>query len=293
MREQLKQQLRDMITTLGRAEAVLDSRSKMKDEEAVRRLLEDMQESAMAIGNAIEVEEGLETEVVKHLEEYCELLWQHLTAGELKERFRLGRALAGKRGEISSCLEKEAEGRIVVVFLLCKADRWKQMKRLYDVAKANPLYDCYVLAAPYSERLGEESVGIIHDELGMFPAEAGALDYGIYDMERYQPDMVFMDGPYAGDDGSGIVPDYDFAKVRECAGLVVYMPAYEDESQVAKEDCRIAQVRESDMIIVPSEQIKEAYKANLGDVENGMGIFKKISVMESAEAAGKMLHKLL
>ncbi|MFR3753722.1 MAG: hypothetical protein ACLTW9_18175 [Enterocloster sp.] len=54
MRENMKQQMRDMpVLTLGRAEAILDSRTKKRETEEIARLLEDMQgDRAMAIGTA-------------------------------------------------------------------------------------------------------------------------------------------------------------------------------------------------------------------------------------------------
>lgn len=299
MREQVKQQLRDMIATLGRAEGILDSRSKKKDEDAVRRLLEDMQNSAMSIGMAIEEEEGLETETVGCLEEYCELLYRYLTADGLKERFRIGSLLAGKRGEILSYMEEEVEGRIEVVFLLCRADKWGYMENLWDVAKGKPEYDCTVLAASYRERgctedgteegeaaipLGNPSAVLaggpaaIHDELGMFPASVKAMNYEAYDMEGQKPDIVFLDGPYEADGRAGIIPGYDLSVIRECAGIVIYMPSYEDENQVDKAGCLSPQMRLADMIVVQSEKVRDAYKENLREIEDGQEIFKKIGV---------------
>lgn len=290
MREQLKQQLRDMIATLGRAEGILDSRSKKKDEEAVKQLLEDMQNSAMAIGTAIEAEEGLETETVGYLEEYCELLWQYMTAEELKERFRIGRELAGKRGEISSCLEKEAEGRIEVVFLLCKADKWKFMERLWSVARENPLYDCRVLVAPYSEGLEACVTGMLHDEMSLLPEAAGSIEYDSYNMEEMKPDIVFMDGPYGGNDELGLVPGYDFEEIREHAGVVIYMPFYENESYVKKADCQLPQVRDADMVIVPSDEIREIYIENLRGMEDGAKVIRKVYAAENVDG---MVRKVL
>ena len=71
MREYMKQQIREMLATLGRAEAILDSRTKKRDTEEMARLLEDMQASAMAIGTAIEQVEGDGTQTVGLLEDYC------------------------------------------------------------------------------------------------------------------------------------------------------------------------------------------------------------------------------
>ncbi|MFQ7876981.1 hypothetical protein [Enterocloster sp.] len=95
----MKQQMRDMLSTLGRAEAILDSRTKKRETEEIARLLEDMQASAMAIGTAIEQVEGDGTQTVRLLEDYCELLWQYMVEEDLKERFCKGRQLAGKRGK--------------------------------------------------------------------------------------------------------------------------------------------------------------------------------------------------
>ena len=55
MREELKQQLRNTIGSLGRAEAILDSCVRKKDEEALDSLFEDMQNAAIAVGNTIEL----------------------------------------------------------------------------------------------------------------------------------------------------------------------------------------------------------------------------------------------
>ena len=79
MREQLRQKMREMVATLGKGEALLDSRVKKKNTDMLEQLLEDMQNSAIAIGKIIEQEEGYGTKTVAMLEEYCELLYEYLT----------------------------------------------------------------------------------------------------------------------------------------------------------------------------------------------------------------------
>ena len=112
MREYMKQQIREMLATLGRAEAILDSRTKKRDTEEMARLLEDMQASAMAIGTAIEQVEGDGTQTVGLLEDYCELLWQYMVEEDLKERFSKGRQLA-------------SGGRLVPAWRLSLKRGWK------------------------------------------------------------------------------------------------------------------------------------------------------------------------
>ena len=101
MREQLRHKMREMVATLGKGEALLDSGVKKKNTDMLEQLLEDMQNSAIAIGKIIEQEEGYGTKTVAMLEEYCELLYEYLTEQEPRARFKIGRTLAGKRGEIA------------------------------------------------------------------------------------------------------------------------------------------------------------------------------------------------
>ena len=89
-----------MLSTLGRAEAILDSRTKKRETEEIARLLED--NAGIGHGNRHSHRTGGGgdgTQTVRLLEDYCELLWQYMVEEDLKEVSRKGRQLAGKRGE--------------------------------------------------------------------------------------------------------------------------------------------------------------------------------------------------
>ena len=185
MRENMKQQMRDMLSTLGRAEAILDSRTKKRETEEIARLLEDMQASAMAIGTAIEQVEGDGTQTVRLLEDYCELLWQYMVEEDLKERFCKGRQLAGKRGEIGSSLEAEFEVRLEIVFLVCRSRAWKQMERFYHLMKDKA--DCYVLTASYKEEDASGEEAVMHDESALIPESVKPFGFRQYDIRERKP----------------------------------------------------------------------------------------------------------
>lgn len=285
MREYMKQQIRDMLATLGRAEAILDSRTKKRETEEIAQLLEDMQASAMAIGTAIEQVEGEGTQTVKLLEDYCELLWQYMVEEDLKERFCKGRQLAGRRGGIGSSLEAEFEVRLEIVFLVCRSRVWNQMERFYHLMKDKA--DCYVLTASYMEEnaLGE---AVTHDESGFMPESVKPLGLGQYDIRERKPDMVFTDGPYVQPGQAGLRPDYDFMEIRENAGMVLYMPFYEDEGLAEEEHCHIPQTAHSDIILVPSGKVSELYVNTLGRLENGRDMVKKIYVLDGPDGYGTL-----
>lgn len=281
MREYMKQQMRDMLATLGRAEAILDSRTKKKEAGDIAQLLEDMQASAMAIGTAIEQVEGDNTQTVRLLEEYCELLWQYMVEEDLKARFSKGRQLAGKRGEIGTSLETEFETRLEIVFLVCRSQVWKQMERFYHLMEEKA--DCYVLTAHYKETTAPEEWHVMQDESGLIPESVRPMGFEQYDIRERKPDMVFIDGPYAQQGQLGIQPDYDFMEVRENAGLVLYIPCYEDNSQAEEAHCQIPQAIYSDVILVPSGKVNELYVNAMKQMDNGRDMVKKIYVLDTPD----------
>ena len=286
MREYMKQQIREMLATLGRAEAILDSRTKKRDTEEMARLLEDMQASAMAIGTAIEQVEGDGTQTVGLLEDYCELLWQYMVEEDLKERFSKGRQLAGKRGEIGSSLETEFEARLEIAFLVCRSRIWKQMERFYHLMKDKA--DCYVLTASYKEENASGEGTVTHDESGLMPGSVKPFGFGQYDIRERKPDMVFIDGPYAQPGQAGIQPDYDFMEIRENAGMVFYMPFYEEEGLADKEYCYTPQALYSDIILVPSGKINELYVNAMSRLDNGREMIKKIYALDGPDGYGAL-----
>ncbi|MGL5434605.1 MAG: hypothetical protein ACRDBO_04290 [Lachnospiraceae bacterium] len=285
MREQLKQQFREMLATLGTAEGILDSKSKKKDGDAVHQLLEDMQNSAIAIGTAIEAEEGNGTQAVKRLEEYCELLWQYLIAEELKERFRIGRQLTGKRSEISALLETEITGYLEVVFLACKADNWQYLEPFWELFKEHANCCCRVLTAPYHVRMDGRAIGIVHDESGMFPQKAEVTDYESYELETLKPDLVFVDGPWS----QGTAPEYHYKNVREAAGTLIYVPGDQSESLPDRADCMLPQVETADLVILPTTELCQFYKAELRKDNREKEPIRKLRSSESVRTMEALL----
>lgn len=298
MREELKQQLRTIIGSLGRAEAILDSCVRKKDEESLGTLYEDMQNAAIAVGNTIELVEGEETETVKLLEEYCEMIWQYMVKADRIEKLQTGRLLAGKRGEIIKSLETEFKGELEAVFLLCRAAGWKTLEHYMGIAEEQA--NCCLIMAPYVKCAPDGTeTRIIETEL--LPESVKAETFEDYDMEEEKPDLVFVDGPYAesgGNDGAGeggcsrTAPGYDFMAIRESAGLLIYAPYYEEDQAieaVCARDCMSPQVRYSDIILVPSKSVGESYIRALKQMEGGQEYIKKIYVMDSI--SGKQLLK--
>jgi len=267
VREQVKQKMREMLATLGKGEAILDSKIKRNDLNMLEELLEDMQNSAITIGRTIEEEEGYQTKTVKMLEEYCELLYEYLTEQERGIRFKMGRALAGKRGEISRCLETEFEGTLVAVFLVGSQEGWRLMEPFWNSLgdKAKRRLFCVSNTCP--------------DVLDGIKSE----NFEWYDMRGEHPDFVFLDGP-------GGRTACEFGMVRENAEIVFYLPHWEEGVEPKKEDCTGPAARWSDILVVPSKEAGDLYSKYIGALENGKELTRRIYVAGVADSV-KLMKK--
>lgn len=265
MREQLKQKMREMIVTLGKGEAILDSKVKRNDLDMLEVLLEDMQNSAISIGRTIEEEEGCGTRTVKMLEEYCELLYEYLMERERGARFKTGRALAGKRGEIGKCLETEFEGTLAAVFLVGSQEGWRFME-------------------PFWNSLGDKAERRLFCVSDMCPDAFGGIkseNFEWYDMSGEHPDFVFLDGP-------GGKTAYEFSTVRENAEVVFYFPHWEEEAEPGKEDCTGPAVCQSDILVVPSKEAGNLYSKYMSTLEKGKELTRRIYVAGVADSVQLM-----
>lgn len=261
MREQTKQQIRDMLVTLGKAEAILDSKIKKKDTDDLYQLFEDMQNSAITIGTTIEKAGSEGTETVSLLEEYCELLWQYMVEEGLKEQFRIARLLAGKRGEINASLEAEIEGRLEIVFLVSQEQSWSHMERFYHMMMETA--DCYILT-----------------EAGGVFGSVNTRRFGEYDFQERKPDLVFVGGLCMEQEESVFELNYDFMEIRENAGIVLYIPYNEDCGKMKEVCCRTPEIIYSDMILVPSREVSDIYVNVMKGLDNGRELIKKIYVLD-------------
>ena len=265
MREQLRQKMREMVATLGKGEALLDSRVKKKNTDMLEQLLEDMQNSAIAIGKIIEQEEGYGTKTVAMLEEYCELLYEYLTEQEPRARFKIGRTLAGKRGEISKYLETEFEGTLVAVFLVGSREGWHLMEPFWDSFRDKG-----------QRRLFRVS-DTCPDVFGGVKAEA----FELYRMAGERPDFVFLDGP-------GGKAACEFGPVRENTEIVIYLPHWEGGAEPKKEDCISPASLQSDILVVPSKRAGYLYSQYISPLENGNELARRIYVAGAADSARLM-----
>src|SRR5574344_1682646 len=129
---------------------VHDELSKM-DPAARTKALEECQNAAMQVGEASERSEGEGTAAVKHLEEYCEMLYmlsQETDEFSIRKKARmLDRTI---NDAISELLELKTHR--LVYFLPYKASMWDCLASVWRAAASDDGCEAVVMPIPYFDR---------------------------------------------------------------------------------------------------------------------------------------------
>ena len=227
------QNFRDMV--LFMVESLMSSQKQFFEEysrgdfSSCLSRLSNMQEEAIAFGNAIEQKKGEGTNSVSILEEYCDSLYQvYRTLMELKELNKEEEERGEKNDterrieeicfpkDLSSSLQKELH-RILkkpsyylkklrvalekdfkrqVVFLPYSAKHFESLRPLVDALLNTEDTECKIIPIPYYDKNGDGSPKEIHYEGENFPKGYEIIDYRSYDFATELPDCIVINSPY-------------------------------------------------------------------------------------------------
>ena len=124
MSRTLRKQMFTMIDLLDKANGVLEVNltATRMDENGIHQRLVDCQETAVTMGNELEMIYGEGTELVHKLEEYHESLYQMTQVMKHPgKRYELIKELTGQIKQARELLDEQIPDRLEVVFLPYKA----------------------------------------------------------------------------------------------------------------------------------------------------------------------------
>lgn len=239
-----------------------------KEYAVVTSLLYDCQQAALQMGEFIEQIDGMGTEAVRCLEEYCETLYQmsiQLEEIPVKKFFRLIEvALIQVENEIN-CMPERKE----IVFLPYLASMWDSLESIYLAAKADENCDAYVVPIPYYDRNPDGSLGELHYEGDKYPKNIEITHYEAYNLEERHPDTIYIHNPYDDENNITCVPErYFCSHLRECTKQLVYIPYFvldeiepDDEKRIEgmKRICLVPGIIYAHKVIVQSENMRRIY----------------------------------
>lgn len=287
MRKKQKESFHEIIYSLLQINAHfagLISDNKMN---VIPSIIEECQQSAIAIGNKIDELEGEGTKTVKFLEDYCELLYKFCMVimdgnadsankhSNSKEKYQtllkgyicqLGRLLE----QINTSIDEDiTENPKEIVFLPYKASMWDSLESVWRDAENDHNCNAVVIPIPYYDKNPDGSFGTMHYEGDQYPEYVTITKYDQYDFESHHPDMIYIHNPYdAGNFVTSILPFFYSSNLKQYTDDLVYIPYYVlAEPNLDNEDyvkwltpfVMTAGVINSDHVIVQSEDMRKAY----------------------------------
>lgn len=296
MRQHYKNQCQETFNLIKEIHGELAQRLVTQDYDAVLQLLGDCQQGAISVGTLIEETEGENTQTVRCLEEYCELIFrfheeisgmaQNAAAsdrpgGQRDDMHNPGEArimdLGESIGNLQQSIAKAEESlaneiptQYEVVFLPYKASMWDSLESVWKKAVEDENTTVYVIPIPYYDKNPDRSFREVHYEGEQFPEEVSVVSYKDYDFEKRHPDRIYIHNPYdAANYVTSVHPTFYSDKLKGYTDELIYIPYFVLNDDFAPDDPEVTKgiehfvtvpgVINADKVIVQSETMKKAY----------------------------------
>ena len=280
------------------------------DFSACLQLMGQIQEEAIAFGNAVEAKKGEGSETVAYLEKYCEALFHSYKAVE--EALPLQEQSGEKKGpagnfpaalwkDLQNTVQKpasylkkvklalEKDFKRVVLFLPSRFEQLKSFQSLYEALGEMEDVECKLMPIPYFDRLGGGALDEMHYEGEEFQKIYPIVNYKDFDFTMERPDCIVMLSPFDEFNQVFSVDPFFYSKnLKNFTNKLVYIPSFitdeinpkEEEDGKAFENMRyyvtVPGLFHADLSIVQSEEMKKAYLAKISAFTNSV-IRKKMT----------------
>lgn len=290
MRRAQKRKILDLIFTIDSAQLESYDLAVQGNHDAACGLLADCQDGIVNIGTIIEEAEGEDHEVVKMLEEFCELLYECSVVLQNQEDFDEQYSnLKIKIEIIAEAVKADIPGIYEAVFLPYKACMWDSLESVWMTARDDPECDAYVIPIPYFDRNADLSLGEMHYEGDLYPDYVPITDWRAYSIEKRKPDIIFIHNPYDDVNTVTTIHPHFYADIlREHTNMLVYIPYFVCLDDVEEHFCDTPGVFYSDKVIMESQKVRDTYMRVLREFEENnqcKGLFgnlnKKFPVLGS------------
>lgn len=278
MSRAMRKQMFTLVNLLEQANKTLlvNLMAKHMNEDGVRQLLIDCQETTLTIGNELDFIYGEGTDVVQKLEEYHESLYQlTLVLKHSEKRSIQLKELTNQIKQIRKLLDVQIPDKLEVVFLPYRASMWKFLEHLWTAAKNDKECDTYVVPIPYYNRNPDGAYTKYHYEGDKLPSHVQVTHYENFNLQKRWPDTVFIQNPYDDTDSEiSVDPRFYSPELKNIAETLIYVPPLLPENFSTEEgdvheyaDSYMAPgILNADMVIVGSENMKQRYINILAEV---------------------------
>lgn len=265
MRKFQKEQILDIFTSLHMLHRESKDALNKQEYVTVQTALADCQAAAVQMGNAIEQLEGMGTDAVSFLEQYCERLYQISTKLEevsAQKFYKKLEEILIKAENAVSHIEVKKE----IVFFPYKASMWDSLESVYLAAKEDPECDAYCVPVPYYDRNADGSLGHMHYEGNEYPADIEVTHYEDYNLEQRRPDIIYIHNPY--DDWNTVTcvhPRYFSQYLKKYTDNLVYIPYFATAGNMSEGQAYCPAYINADYIVIQAEKYRHYYDASIPD----------------------------
>ena len=271
MRKAQKQQVKDGIELLKKAQKEIKRQIEKGKVSIVQELLIQCQECSVALNTMIANIEGEDCSTIDLLNQYGEWIYQCYQEVCVEQRKGSSKIkeLQKLLSNIETSVEQEIKIRKEVVFLPYKASMWDSLESVWKAAEEDEECDAYVVPIPYFDKNPDGSFKEFHYEGDQYPSYVPITKYQDYDFETRKPDMIFIHNPY--DECNYVTSVYPFfysKQLKEFTEKLVYIPYFvlgdinpenENEVEGMAHFCTLPGVINADKVIVQSEAMRQAY----------------------------------
>ena len=272
MSRALRKQMFTMINLLEKANKALkvSLTSSRFNEVGIRQLLSDCQETAVTMGNELEIIFGEGMPLVRKLEDYHESLYQMtLVLKHPGKRYELLKELAEQTRQAKKMLDEQIPDRMEVVFFPYKASMWDSMDLIWEASEQDEDCDAYVVPIPYYDRNQDGTFSGYHYEGDELPSHITVTHYENYNLQKHWPDTIFIQNPYDETDAAiSVDPRFYSHTLKGVTDTLVYISdflpdetpdGFSEAVDRAIKLCTAPGTLNADMVIVHSEKMKQVY----------------------------------
>ncbi|MDY0039121.1 MAG: hypothetical protein RBS57_02340 [Desulforhabdus sp.] len=169
---------------------------------------------------------------------------------------------------LKSFFQDEIKAKLNVVFFPYKASMWDSLETVYEAAAKDQNCVVKVVPVPYYQLSQDRKVPLYEGE--RFPATIPITHYSTYDLEKEQPDIVFLHNIYDQHNTlTQVFETYFTSNLKKYTDMLVYVPYHiSSPFRPGKNEIRLAynlpSIKYVDKVIFAGEFVeKEALKNGL------------------------------
>lgn len=261
MRKKSKRDIKKIIETMLEAHNHIMELLKSKRIADANNLLAQCQECAMHIGNVIEKNEGMDTQAVLYLEEYCEQLYRMSKNTAKKYINKCKRQMDDSLHHVEYEVDQKFKiSKLKIVFMPYKISMWDCMESVWEAATADDECETFVVPIPYYERDIQGNIEKLCYEGSLFPDYIPIISYKEFSLETELPDIIYIHNPFDGANYvTSVHPDFYSSKLKQYTENLVYIPYFIIGNGVMPETHRnLPAYKNINKIIVQDEDKKES-----------------------------------